>query len=70
MENMSGITDGNLNYEKCERSDWCIKKTGKWKVKLKISKTFNLWLKIVVFTIINCIFHFLVYLAVTRIALE
>ena len=26
MENMSGITDGNQNYEKCERSDWCIKK--------------------------------------------
>ena len=26
-ENMSGITDGNQNYEKCECSDRCIKKT-------------------------------------------
>ena len=25
-ENMSGITDGDQNYEKCECSDRCIKK--------------------------------------------
>ena len=25
-ENMSGITDGHQNYEKCECSDRCIKK--------------------------------------------
>ena len=25
-ENISGITDGNQNYEKCQCGDWCIKK--------------------------------------------
>ena len=46
------------------------KRTGKWKVTLKISKPFNLWLKIGVSTIFSCILHFLVYFPVTRIALE
>ena len=70
MEYMSGITDGHHNYEKCECSDWCIKKEPKWKVKLKISKAFNLWLKTGIFTIFSRGFDFSVYFPVTRIALK
>ena len=46
------------------------KRTGKWKLKRKIFKISNLWLKIRVFTIFGCSFHFPVYFPVTRIALE
>ena len=51
---------------------WLVhkKRTGQWIVTLKISKPFNLWLKIGVSTIFSCILHFLVYFPVTRIALE
>ena len=71
MENMPGITNGYQNYEKCECRDQCIKKrTGMWKVKQKVSKTSNLWLKIGVFTIFSCSFHFSVCFPVTRIVLE
>ena len=46
------------------------KRTRKWKVKQKISKTSNLWLKIGVFIIFSFSFHFTVYFPVTRIALK
>ena len=46
MKNVPGITNGHQNEEKCEK-----KRTGKWKVNQKISKTSNLWLKIGVFTL-------------------
>ena len=62
---MPGITNGHQNYDKCEK-----KITGKEKVNQKISKTSNLWLKIRVFTIFSCRFHFLVHFPVTWIALE
>ena len=70
-ESMSGITDDHQNYEKCECSDRCIKKRiRERKIKLKISKTSNLWLKIGVFTICSSSSHFSVYFPATRIALE
>ena len=51
---------------------WSVqkKRTGEWKVKLKISRTSNLWLNIEVFKIFNCSFLFSHYFPVTRIALQ
>ena len=70
MENMAGIANGHQNYEKWEGRDQCIKKIGKWKVKKNISKTSNLQLKIGVFPIFSCSFHFSVYFPVTWMVLE
>ena len=55
-EYMFDVTDGHQNYQKRGCSDLGIKKNGKWKVKLKISKPSNLWLKIGIFTIFSCSF--------------
>ena len=71
MENVPGITNGHQNYEKSfECRDQCTKKNQKMKNKQNICKTSNLWLKIGVFTVFSCTFHFQVYFPVTRIALE
>ena len=42
-ENLSGITDGHQNYEKCECSDRYIKKNRKVKRLLKFAEVWNFY---------------------------
>ena len=60
-----GITNDHQIYGKCEKTT-----PRKWKINQKISKTSNLWLKIGLFAIFSCSFHFSMYFPVTQIALE
>ena len=73
MDILSSITDYHQNCQECKCEVKVVisvsKRTGKWKLQLKISKNSNLQLKIDIFTIFSCSFHFPVYFPVTWITL-